>query len=152
MSELLHNSLGLSFIPQIREPAPHSITSSARASSVVGTSRPSALAVPTLTDEFELRGLQDWEVCWLFALENPARINAGFAISVCNVGSVAQETASRDELTIMIDCRNGVAFGPRDQLLPPPVQERIGRDNNRCGLPLCRNRKGEVDLMFTACL
>src|SRR5437773_8635003 len=50
--------------------------------------------------------LDDRQICWLFALENPARINACLAIFVRRTGSVAHETASGDELTIMIDCRN----------------------------------------------
>src|SRR6266446_7454576 len=96
--------------------------------------------------------LSDRQVCWLFALENPARINACLAIFVSKAGSVAHETASGDELTIMIDCRNGVAFRQGDQLLAPAIQERIGGDKKRSGSPLCRNRKGETDLVFTACL
>src|SRR5258706_15806464 len=54
--------------------------------------------------------LSDRQVCWLFALENPGRVDAGSAKFVSKAGSVAHETASDDELTIMIDCRNGAAF------------------------------------------
>ena len=43
----------------------HSITSSARASSVGGTGRPSALAVVRLNDEIKLGRLLDRHVGWL---------------------------------------------------------------------------------------
>src|SRR5919198_907605 len=95
--------------------------------------------------------LDDRQVCWLFAVENPARINGGLAIFVRNAGSVAHETASGDELTIMIECRNGVVFRQRDQLLAAPIKERIGGDNKRSWSLLCRNRKGQINLGFTAC-
>src|SRR5215831_12941305 len=55
-----------------------------------------------IEDELELGPLDDRQVCWPFALKNPARINAGFAISV-RKAAVAHETASGDELMIMID-------------------------------------------------
>jgi hypothetical protein len=54
----------------------HSITSSARASSVAGTSRPSALAV--------LR---------LITLQNAGDVVAGQAITFDDAGSVADQTA-----------------------------------------------------------
>ena len=84
-------------------------------------------------------------------LRIPAFINAGFPISV-RKAAVAYETACGDELTIIIDCRNGVTFRQRDQLLAPAIKERIGGYKNRSRSPLCRNHKGETDLVFTACL
>ena len=60
----------------------HSITSSARASSVGGTSRPSALAVFEIDDQLELGRLQDRQVGRLRALENAAGVDAGLAIRV----------------------------------------------------------------------
>src|SRR5262249_60874433 len=92
----------------------------------VEAERPGGLEID---HEVEPGRLDDRQVCWLFALENPTRINAGLAIVVGNTGSVAHETASGDELTIMIECRNGVAFRQRDQLLVSPIKERIGSDN-----------------------
>src|SRR5262249_42876927 len=94
--------------------------------------------------EVEPGRLDDRQVCWLFALENPTRINAGLAISVRNAGSVAHETGSGDELTIMIGCRNCVSFRQPDQMLAPHIKERIGGDNKRSWSPLCRNRKGRI--------
>src|SRR5260370_21847111 len=52
--------------------------------------------------------LSDRQVCWLFALENPSRINACLAVFVRRTCSVAHYTARGDELTIMRDLRNGV--------------------------------------------
>src|SRR5262249_38102694 len=113
----------------------------------VEAERPGGLEID---HEVEPGRIDDRHVSWLFALENPARINAGLAISVRNAGSVAHETASGDELTIMIECRNGVAFRQRDQLLAPHIKERIGGDNKRSSSPLCRSRKGRINLGFTA--
>src|SRR5260370_42541201 len=113
---------------------------------------PERLGGFSVDDQLEFGGLRHGQVCWLFAPENPARINAGLAILVRKAGSVAHETASGDELTIMIDCRNGVAFRQGGQLLAPAIQERIECDKKRSGSPLCRHHKGETDLVFTACL
>ena len=60
----------------------HSITSSARASSVGGTSRPSALAVLQIDDELELGRLHDRQVGGLRALEDSTGIDADLAIAV----------------------------------------------------------------------
>jgi hypothetical protein len=112
---------------------------------------PDRLGSFSVYDKLELGGLCHRQVCRLFALENLAHINAGFAISVRNA-AVAHETACNDERAIIIDCRNGVTFRQRDQLLAPAIKKGIGGDKKRSRSPLCRNRKGETDLVFTACL
>ena len=78
---------------------PHSITSSARASSVGGTSRPSILAVLAIDDQLELGRLHDRQVRRLRALEDAAGIDADLTPRVRNVGSVAHQPAGFGEVT-----------------------------------------------------
>ena len=78
----------------------YSITSSASASSVGGTSRPSALAVLRLMHELEFGGLHDRQVGRLLALENPPGVDAGLAIGIGNAGSVAHQAAGHDGLAL----------------------------------------------------
>ena len=61
---------------------PHSITSSACASSVAGTSRPSALAVCRLNTNSNLAARITGRLAGVSTLENSAGIDAGLAISV----------------------------------------------------------------------
>ena len=53
---------------QLQQGGPYSITSSARASSVGGISRPSALRGLEVDDELKFGGLLNWQVAGLFAL------------------------------------------------------------------------------------
>ena len=89
----------------------HSITSSARASSVGGTSRPSALAVLRLMHQLELGRLHDRQVGRLLALENSAGIDAGLTVASPNVGAVAHQAAGRGEVAIMYIGGHRVARG-----------------------------------------
>ena len=78
----------------------HSITSSARASSVGGTSRPSALAVLRLMTSSNLVGLLDRQVGRLLALEDATDVDADQTVGVSDAGPVAHQAASSDELAI----------------------------------------------------
>src|SRR5215831_11554106 len=69
-------------------------------------------------------------------------------LDVKHIPQVGPLQWGRTKLTIMIECRNGVAFRQRDQLLAPHIKERVGGDNKRSW---CRNRKGRINLGFTAC-
>ena len=60
----------------------HSITSSARASSVGGTSRPSILAVCSVDDQLELGRLHDRQIGGLRALEDAAGVDADLTIGI----------------------------------------------------------------------
>src|SRR5262249_47369905 len=60
----------------------HSITSSARASSVGGTSRAERLGRRVIDNEFELGRLQDWQVSRLSALEDASGIDSDLPIRV----------------------------------------------------------------------
>ena len=64
----------------------HSITSSARASSIGGTSRPSALAVLRLITSSNLRRLLNRQVGGLFALEDAIDVDAALPTQSGDVG------------------------------------------------------------------
>ena len=63
-------------------------TSSAMASNVAGTARPSVLAVCRLMTNSNLVG-RDWEITRLFALENTANVDTGLAIAVGHACAIA---------------------------------------------------------------
>ena len=67
----------------------HSITSSASASTLGGSSRPSAFAVLRLMTRVELGRLQDRQVGRLVALENSASVDTSLAIRIRKTGAVA---------------------------------------------------------------
>ena len=73
------NTLGgsRSRAPARQRPTYHSITSSASASSLSGTSRPSVFSGLEVDSNVELGRLHDWKIGGLLTLENPARIDAG---------------------------------------------------------------------------
>src|SRR5262245_47313105 len=62
-----------------------------------------------IDDQLEFGRLQDWEVGWLFALQDSAGVDANLAIGVTEVRSIAYQAASRDELTLSVNCRYRVA-------------------------------------------
>ena len=72
---------------------PHSITSSARASSVAGTLRPIAFAIFQIDDEFEFRGLLSRDFRWLASLQDlDHEIDAPLEC-VGRIGTVRHEAA-----------------------------------------------------------
>src|SRR5262245_13229344 len=79
----------------------HSITSSARASTFAGTSRPSALAATTLMTSSYLVGI------------------------AC---AVAHQTAGQDKLANTADCRHAMTRGERCQLPAPGVKKDAATD------------------------
>ena len=87
----------------------HSITSSARASSVGGISRPSALAVLRLMNSSNLLTCLHRQVGGLFAFENPPGVGAGDAEHICQAAAVAHQSAGRDELAGLKDRRKRMA-------------------------------------------
>ena len=81
----------------------HSITSSARASSVGGTSRPSALAVLRLIDQLVLGRRLHWKVGRLLALEDAIDVARRASVLVDDIGPVGNQAAASDEGAIGID-------------------------------------------------
>jgi len=80
------------------KPTHYSITSSARARSVGGTSRPSVLAVSALMT-LELRRLHDRQLRRLDTLEDTAGIDADLPMRICQARSVAHQPAGFDAFT-----------------------------------------------------
>ena len=77
----------------------HSITSSARASSVGGTVRPSILAVSALMTSSNFDRLHDRQVRGLGALEDATGIDADLTIRIRHARSVAHQPADFGKLT-----------------------------------------------------
>jgi hypothetical protein len=87
----------------VRSLAPfHSITSSARASSVGGISRPSILAVWALMTNSNLVDCSTGRSAGL-ALEDAAGIDAGLAIHIGEACAVAHQSAHVDRFAILVD-------------------------------------------------
>ena len=81
----------------------HSITSSARASSVGGTSRPSALAVLRLIDQLVLGRRLHRQVGRLLALEDAIDVAGRAPVLVDQVGPIGDQAAGCDEVAEGID-------------------------------------------------
>src|SRR5262249_33428881 len=77
---------------------PHSITSSARASSVGGTVRPSALAVLRLITSSNLVGCITGKSAGLGPFGDRPTKGPGLAIRIRDAGSIADQTTSNGKL------------------------------------------------------
>src|SRR6266516_492220 len=106
-------------MPQGGHPPHHSITSSARASSVGGTSRPSALAVLRLITSSNFVGCSTREIGGLGAFENLADIDAHLAISLREAWCVTHQAAGRRVLAPRVDRGYCVTGGQGDDLIAP---------------------------------
>ncbi len=108
----------------------HSITSSARASSVGGTSRPSALAVLRLIDQFVLGRRLHRQVGRLLAFEDAIDIARGAPVMVDAIGPVGDQAAGVDEEASGVDRGQFVPGRQRDDQIamtdadPPAVTIR----------------------------
>ena len=92
----------------------HSITSSALASKVGGTVRPSALAVAKIDDKLEFgRGLNR-HVGRLFAFENAVDIKGRAPALVGNIDAVTHQAAVGDEVSEWVERRNAIRRRPVD--------------------------------------
>src|SRR5260221_14482714 len=83
----------------------YSITSSARASKVAGTSRPSSFAVFRLMTSSYLVGACTVEFAWAGAFEDAVDIGGRAPEHVGLLAAIGQETAARGIVTIRVDCR-----------------------------------------------
>src|SRR5215217_4985490 len=88
--------------------APHSITSSARARSVGGTSRPSALAVLRLIASSYLTGSLNREVGRLLTPEHAIDVRRRAPVLVDDISAVSDQTAARNEESQRINRRQPV--------------------------------------------
>ena len=129
---------------------PHSITSSARASSDGGTSRPSALAVLRLIDELEFHRLLHRQVGRFLALEKAAGIVADQAERVAETGSVAHQAAGGGEIAPFINRGKRVARRQRHELIASALQERIELLQQRTPSLVRDGGEGRLDIAFAA--
>ena len=90
---------------------------------------PNALAVFEIDDQFKLGCLHDWQFGGIFALENPAGINASQAVAVQNVRSIAHQTSSRRKATKLTDRGYGVANSQGSQLINAAIDDRARADH-----------------------
>src|SRR6516162_700820 len=119
----------------------HSITSSARASKVGGTSRPSAFAVVRLRTNSNFVDCTTGRSAGITS-ENPAGIDADLMIRIRDAGSVAHQAAGHGGLPKLVDRGHRMARCQGDQLVTPAEQERIGGDKQCAGPLLDESCKG----------
>src|SRR5262249_21306550 len=67
--------------------------------------------------QFKFGCLSDRQLGGIFTLENPSGVNAGQAVAVQKIRSVAHQTASRRKGTILIDRGHDVVSGQGGQLV-----------------------------------
>src|SRR5215470_1956334 len=103
-------------MPQGGHPPHHSITSSARASSEGGTSKPSALGGLKVDDKLNFCGLNHRQVGRLFSLKDATNIDADLTERIVNIGPIAHEASSWGEPAESGDSWHGVARRQRGQL------------------------------------
>src|SRR5262249_161601 len=77
-----------------------------------------------IDDQFKLGRLHDRQFGGIFTVENPAGINAGQAVAVKNVSSVAHQTGSRRKNTIRIDRRHSRANRQSSELVEAAKEDR----------------------------
>jgi hypothetical protein len=129
---------------------PYSITSSAVASSVGGTVRPSILAVSALMTSSNLPRLHDRQVSGLGALEDAAGIDSELAEGIQKVGSVALKSADFGKIT-QRKCRGDrVVRRQLDYLDTPTAEEGVVADEEGFGPIARKNREGRIDLAAVA--
>src|SRR3954447_10008435 len=79
----------------------------------------------------ELGGLHHRQIGWLRALENATGIKPCVAMCIREAGSVARQTASRSDLTPVVNRWYGTVCRQRDEAIAIAVEKRVGSDNKR---------------------
>src|SRR6516165_3412076 len=100
--------------------------------------------------ELDLGLLLDRQLARLGTFEDFARVDANLAICIDETGVIAHQTARRDELASSIDCRNAMLRRQRHEPIASAVEEVIGADEERIGMPLDEGREGRVEIAFRA--
>ena len=117
---------------------PHSITSSARASSDGGTLRPSALAVLRLIDQLVLGRRLHRQVGRLLALEDAIDVAGRAAVLVDQIGAIGNQAAAGDEEAVGIDRGQLVPRRQRDDQIAMSID--AARSPSRSGRHSARAR------------
>src|SRR5262249_56630085 len=82
----------------------------------------------------------------LLALENPAVVHAGLAICVGDACSVAHQTAGFGRLAQVVDRRDPMVGGQRNELYATVVEDRAGTYQQRIYWFLGKARKDRIDV------
>src|SRR5262249_6141152 len=101
-------------------------------------------------DQFDFGRLLDRQVGGLFALENAAGVDAGYAVCVCGVRSIAKQAAGRGELAILKYCGHGVADGQCGKLFGMAGEKWATADYERVCPQLNQLCKDTTEIIFTA--
>ena len=134
----------------------YSITSSARASSVGGTARPSALAVLRLIDQLILGRRLHRKVGGLLAFKDAVNIVSGAPELIDQIRSVGDETTGSNERPVEINSWQPVFYRKPDNEVAMTVRRRAGSNNQTSigGAGEGRNRAlnlggvAQVDLVY----
>ena len=78
--------------------------------------------------KLEFRGLNNWQICGLFAFENPACIDSLLAMTIRCAGPVAHQTAGNCAFTIWAEHRKVMTYREFDNVIDPASEEIVGRD------------------------
>src|SRR5262245_30416158 len=82
---------------------------------------------------FKPRRLHDGQVGWRCALENPAHIHASMPISIKDAGAITDQPANGRKLAPLIDRRDRIACGERNEPIALAVKKRITADKKSAG-------------------
>src|SRR5262249_17870841 len=108
------------------------------------------LGGPEVDHQLEFGRLHNWQVGWLFALENAAGIDAHTAKHVRKIGPVAHQPTGFDNLTIRLCRRNPVARRPGRKLHATADEERVGSDEKGVGRLAQQGSEGRINLVAAA--
>src|SRR5215510_1334183 len=82
-------------------------------------------------DQLDLRGLIDWQVGRLRALENAAGIEADVTVRLRKIAPVAHQTASCGKSAKLVDRRHRLAERQGRKLSAPTIEVHIRGDHER---------------------
>ena len=124
----------------------HSITSSARASTVAGTSRPSALAVLRLIDQLVPGRRLHRQVGRLLALEDAIDVAGRAPVLVDEISPIGDQAAAGDEVASVVDRGQLVPGRQRDDQLAMTHRQRARRHDQAAIAGAREGRDGALDL------
>src|SRR5215471_20649701 len=96
-------------------------------------------------DKLKFGGLHHRQVAGLLTLENPPGIDAGLAIALAEIGTIAHQTARQRVFTLLVNRGNSVPRRQRDNFIALAVEEWIRDNQHRSGRQLCRSCKSGID-------
>jgi hypothetical protein len=100
--------------------------------------KPEALGGFEIDDQFDLGGLLNWKIGWLFTLENTGGVSSEQTVRLCEIGAIAHETASDRKLAPRIYGWNCVLGCELDKSITLGQKERFTA-YHKCAYPLTDN-------------